>query len=390
MNTKYRILMISPQFKPIIGGYERSAERLSVELAKIGHSVTVLAERRNMAWPSREVFDGITLRRFWCLFKPGLHLATSLVSMATFLLCNAWRYQIYHVHQYGHHAAISIILGKILHHPVILKLTSTNQGGLSNRLKENPKLIQRVLIFLHKKVDACITTSSDAYNEALAFGIPAERIYLIGNGVNALEFSPCSDHEKLAKKKHLGIESELLILYVGRISDEKNPLGLLSAWASIKDEFRNARLVFVGDGPQFKLLRQKIEELDCVESVRLAGKTADVLSWYQIADMYVLPSKHEGLANTLLEAMSCELPIVSTRVSGSTDIFQRADIGELVNVGDTDELASGIRKLLLDNTRRKQCGSAAREIIRESYSLESIARETSNTYDTLLRTRKSS
>ena len=378
--------MVCPQFKPIIGGYERSAERLSAELVKMRHSVTVLTERRDMTWPAHELFDGIIIRRFWCHYKPKWHTITSLISLTFFFLFNARRYQVYHVHQYGLHAAISIIFGKILGRPVILKITNTKQDGLLNSLESYSIFIRRAIIFLHKNVDACIALSTDAYDEVLAFGIPKERIYLIGNGVNTTEFSPCSDQNKIANKKLLGVNSEYLILYVGRMIDGKNPLGLLSAWTQIKNEFKNTQLIFIGDGPQLELLQQKTVELGCSDSVRFLGKTKDVASWYQIADMYVLPSKFEGLANALLEAMSCALPIVSTRVSGSTDMFHKGDIGELVNVENNEELANGMRKLLLDDTRRKQCGQSARDVIVKHYSLEAVANSIASAYNKLLTT----
>ena len=75
-----RVLMISPQFRPLVGGYERAAERLSVALAEAGMRVVVIAERRDRAWPAVECIDGYEVRRLSCSYRRHLHVVTSLLS----------------------------------------------------------------------------------------------------------------------------------------------------------------------------------------------------------------------------------------------------------------------------------------------------------------------
>jgi glycosyltransferase involved in cell wall biosynthesis len=384
MRKNYKILMVCPQFSPLVGGYERAAERLSVELARTGHQVDIIAERRLKIWPKSELRGGTTVRRLWCIYRPGLHLITALVSYFAFLLFNAWRYQIIHIHQYGYHAALAIFFAKLFRRPVLLKLTSTGDQGVSKVLARFHGICRWLLIYLHRRVDACIVTSEEARKEALLFGIPEQRVALIGNGVDIVEFAPLSPAEKSNKKNQLQISAEQIVLYVGRMSPEKNALGLLEAWGRINSTFSNAILIYIGDGLEYELLQRRIAELNCEKSVLLMGNRSDVSSWYKIADIHVLPSWREGLSNTLLEAMSCQLPIVSTRVSGSIDIFARADVGQLVDVGDIEGLAMGVNCLLLDRDRRLKCGKEARQIIEELYSLKSIAQATSQIYNKLL------
>jgi glycosyltransferase involved in cell wall biosynthesis len=99
-----------------------------------------------------------------------------------------------------------------------------------------------------------------------------------------------------------------------------------------------------------------------------------------------LPSHHEGLSNSLLEAMSCGLPIVSTRVSGSEEILSQVDAGELVDVGDINGLAVAIRCLLLDASRRAACGARARAFVNASYSMRSVARAMIQLYERVIHT----
>ena len=93
------VLMIAPQFRPIIGGYERAAERLAIGLVKEGHHVDVVTERRDSAWPVLETLSGVRVRRLWCLPRRGLHVLTALGSLAWFLLREGRSYHVWHVHQ---------------------------------------------------------------------------------------------------------------------------------------------------------------------------------------------------------------------------------------------------------------------------------------------------
>ena len=81
-----RVLMISPEFRPIVGGYERAAERLSTALVEAGIRVVVIAERRDRAWPAIEAINGYEIRRLPCSYRRHLHTITSLLSFAGFLL----------------------------------------------------------------------------------------------------------------------------------------------------------------------------------------------------------------------------------------------------------------------------------------------------------------
>jgi glycosyltransferase involved in cell wall biosynthesis len=158
MKEALRILMISPQFRPIIGGYERAAERLSSALCRLGHSVTVITERHDKIWPRREVIDQVTVIRLWCAYRRGIHAATSLVSFASFLVVKGYRYHVFHVHQYGYHTALAVLMGRILRKPVVMKITNTAVDGIANLLATEHKF-HRTLVALHRAVDACIVTS---------------------------------------------------------------------------------------------------------------------------------------------------------------------------------------------------------------------------------------
>lgn len=382
MPDKFSVLMISPQFQPLVGGYERAAERLAIELASKGHTVTLVAERRNRQWPRTQTLKGVSVKRLWCAYRPGWHSITSFLSFLAFFLLYVRRFDVIHVHQYGHHAALAVALRRLSGKPVVLKLTSTAAQGIGAAIA-GKRISTGLGAMLHRRVSALIATSTTALEEAVRFGIARNRIRLIPNGIETNHFFPSPSTEKVTLKSKLGLKKPLTVLYCGRLSPAKNPAGLISAWSAIHRDLPDCELVLIGDGPLRLDLDDQIIRLGLSASARLIGYQAEVLPWYQAADVFALPSHHEGLSNSLLEALSCGLPVVSTRVSGSTDVFAEADVGELVEVGDIPGIAKALHGLLKDSGRRAACGTNARQYARAKCSIHAVAEATEDLYRAL-------
>jgi len=363
--------MISPQFRPIVGGYERAAERLSTALSQRGLKIVVITEQRDRKWPAVEQIDGYKIRRLPCLYQRYFHMISSLTSFFSFLLLKGRNFDVWHVHQYGLHAALSVVMGKLLGRPTVLKLTSSDAMGIEQSVRKS--IIGGILAFLHRQVSVCIAISEETRKEAIRFGIPPENVHLIPNGLDGRQFYPVSPEERTVARGALGMNCKCLVLYVGRLSPEKNPLGLLDAWAAIDSNVRSGVLLaLVGDGPEQDRIKARIKELKIADSVYLAGKRSDVERWYQAADIYVISSNREGLSNSMIEAMASGLPVVSTRVSGSSVILGYPASGLIVNVGDIKQLALAIELLLRDKSMRTQFGMNARKSFESRFSLKSV------------------
>ena len=366
------VLMISPQFHPLVGGYERAAERLSVALAQRGLRIVVITERRDRRWSAVEFVDGYEIRRLSCWYRRHFHALTSLLSFAGYLLWRGRDFAVWHVHQYGLHAALAVALGRLLGRPVVLKLTNSGSMGIERAMGKG--LAGWILADLHRRVNACLALSEETREEAIRFGIPQQRVHLIPNGVDGRQFHPVSAEERGTAQRALGLNCQRLVLYVGRLSPEKNPLGLLDAWAAIEPDMRaNTLLALVGDGPERNQVDAKVAELNLSESVYLAGQQSDMATWYQAADVYVMASHNEGLSNTMIEAMATGLPIVATRVSGSSILLELPAAGLVVDVGDMKRLAAAMALLLQDEPMRTQFGKNARQAFETHFSLDSLA-----------------
>jgi glycosyltransferase involved in cell wall biosynthesis len=365
-----RILMVCPQFRPLVGGYERAAERLSHGLIAEGHHVEVVTERRDPGWPKEEEDGGLRVRRLWCLYRPGLHTLTAVLALGLYLLLHARRFDVLHVHQYGWSAAMTSAIGALLARPVVLKLTNTGYMGISASLPGGPAgAISRAL---HRRISACIVTSERAAQEARKFGIPAERIHRVPNPLETQHFRPASDSEKAARRAEVGIGQGFLAVSAGRLSGEKNYSMLIEAWSRFAKQHEDVTLAILGDGPLHSELLQQIDASGVSDRLLLPGRIEDPLVWYQAADAYLLSSDIEGLSNSLMEAMGSGLAIVSTAVSGSEDVFAEAAVGELVPTGDPAAMAAAIEKLHADAKRRVGWGHAARQYAVDHYSLAAV------------------
>jgi glycosyltransferase involved in cell wall biosynthesis len=377
------VLMLSPQFRPLVGGYERAAERLSAALAEVGLRVVVITERRERTWPAMECIDGYEVRRLFCRYQRHLHGITSLISFGGFLLCHGRDFDVWHVHQYGYHAALAVALGKLLHRPVVLKLTSSAAAGLGNAVGRG--IAGCFWGVFHRRVDACLAVSEETREEAIRFGIPQKHIHLVPNGLDGRQFHPASPEERATARRALGLACERLVLYVGRLSAEKNPLGLLDAWAVVDTKAREgALLALVGDGPDWDQVRARARATNLAGSVHWAGERSDVATWYRAADVYVIPSHYEGLSNTMIEALACGLPVISTRVSGSSILLESPTAGIVVDVGDVLQLAGAMESLLQNAAMRTRLGENAQLRFESSFSLEILSKEIISLYGRLL------
>lgn len=364
--------MISPQFRPILGGYERAAERLALSLADRGNNVCILAERRNRAWPRKEFISRFILYRWWCIYRPHLHILSSVIGLAAELLLIGRRYDVWHVHQYGVHAIVAIIFGKLFGRPVVMKLTSSNEEGFSRMVAKTrmPRLMAATL----RRLDAVVALTRETRAEAIEFGIPAPRVHLLGNGVDVVTFAPSDEAARLAMKETLGLGTSAVVLYVGRLSAEKNPCGLLRAWSSVDNNLSDDwKLVMVGEGPEHPAIAALITDLGLTDQVIFTGRQDDVARWMRAADIYVLPSRNEGLSNSLLEAMASGLPVVATRVSGVLELVEETGAGLVVDVGDMHGLGRSLVRLARDPELRNDMGKRARRTIESRFAIASVA-----------------
>jgi len=195
-----------------------------------------------------------------------------------------------------------------------------------------------------------------------AFGV-------LPNGVDTVRYQPAMDTAAVRRELGLPLHSTVL-LSVGTLKEVKGHEVLLEAMQNLNGDAENVVLVLVGnDTLNGSLQRWAAEHLPGLD-VRFMGQQADVVPWYQAADVFVMPSLWEGSSNALLEAMSCGTAAIATRVGGNEDVIQDERTGLLVEAKDANELREAIRRMLADPGLRSRLAAAGRRDVHGRFSLE--------------------
>lgn len=152
---------------------------------------------------------------------------------------------------------------------------------------------------------------------------------------------------------------------VGRLMLQKNQYMMLEAFCKFQQNHPDYRLIIYGEGDYRPNLEQKIAELGLGQSVDLPGGIKDVPNHIKDAEIFVLSSDYEGMPNALIEAMCVGLPVISTAVSGATDLVIPEENGLLVDCGDVDALVIAMERMASDSELRKKTAQNASKLAEE-------------------------
>jgi glycosyltransferase involved in cell wall biosynthesis len=364
------ILLINSEFPPIGGGAGNASANIARGLAALGHTVTVVTARFGDL-PRRESFEGVRVHRIPALRRRqdrsgALEQLVFIFSASIWVLCAARRLKPQSTLAFFGvpSGAVAWIL-KLFHGiPYVVSLRGGDVPGFRPYdFRTFHKLIGPFLRVIWHQASAVVANSRGLRELAVAFdsriGIP-----VIPNGVDVARFD--------AKGRDW---SPPQILSAGRLVYQKGlDLGLraLSGLQDLEWEWRIA-----GDGPQMAALKLLARELGISERVIFLGWQAreDLTKWYHRSNLFLAPSRHEGMPNVVLEAMSSGLPVLATRIAGSEELVVNGETGLLVNPEDVDSLRDGLRGLLVEERTRERMGQASRRRVERDYSWENAARQ---------------
>ena len=378
-----RILMFSTYFPPQYSGAAKQAISLARHLQKRGHHVEFVTVK----WPGlpeRDTFDGFSVHRvemgrgtrhkefrlWWNLFK--------------FIHKKRHDFDIFHSH--GAYYTNSIVgpLAKVFYWKSLVKasLADNDLYGIKSSLAG----------YIHysflRKVDACIGISHDLQTEFISAGISPEKVYYMPNGVDTARFYPVGPEEKAALRKAFGLPLDRpVVLSIGVFDQRKNLGWLVENWVR-QDAFdTNAFLLVIGpqsredqDGALIASLKQMAAEKS--EILCLMDHVDEIEKLYRAADVFILPSKSEGMPNVVLEAIASGLPCVATRVSGILELIEEGKTGFTFAVNDVQGFHHALLNILNGNIRNM--GKRARERVKKEFSLPVIAERYERLYKKLL------
>ena len=195
----------------------------------------------------------------------------------------------------------------------------------------------------------------------------AESLTHYGDNVS-LGFTSLIKEKQIVSEKCFHESGTLELLTVCRISQEKGIEWALRAIALLKQLGILVNYTVVGDGPDLKRLLLLVDELGVGSEVRFVGAKpySEIVNYYQVADIFILPSYTEGVAKVLLEAMANRLPIVATKVGGTPWLLGHGDRGTLVEFGNHHAIAEAVLKFQDDHDFRLRSLSNATNFIMQN------------------------
>lgn len=398
------VLFLAPQFSPCVGGSEVAALREAQALRARGHDVRVLTIRWNATWPQEEMLEGVPVKRIGGLFLHGrLRVRFGAKWLAEALLwlellrCRR-TYEVIHVRLLGWTIRPTLVAAWMAGKPLIIRLSGAGNaqdagarsgvaprlyagtldpespflrvpfvptGGDINDLLASQWLAPWTLWLLRRRNVTFTAISTRIRSQLIQYGFRPEQIVLLPNGIDPDAYIATASQVR-ARAQRQG-SGPPLVLCIANYQYQKGPDILLHAWQNVHAFVPSARMLLVGTGELRDQLERLAGALGLSEYVQFIGPLEDVRLILARSDIFVLPSRHEGLPNALLEAMAAGLPCVATRVSGSEDLIVDGESGLLVPPEDPYALATALLLLLRDHERARAMGEAGRERVTQAF-----------------------
>ena len=260
------------------------------------------------------------------------------------------RYDIIHTHEYKSNA-----LAQLMRPWHSFTVVATAHGYNRTTLREAVYYGLERAIFRH--VATVVAPNRAMYDLARRLGVPASRVHVIHNGIVTADLTPPRRHDRSPRVQ---------LLYLGRLSREKDPQNAVHALARLVSDGHDAELALAGDGPERDDVIALADRLRLTDRVRLLGFVGDVMPLLGNADILVSPSRTECMPNTILEAMWARVPVAATDVGGVGEMVRDDTEARLCPPRDPDALARAVAELITDEPlARRLADNAHRRLINE-------------------------
>ncbi len=362
-----RIMIVTDQYPPMVGGVPTVTQRLAVDFANRGHHVWVVAP----SYGARDVHrieHNVRIHRFSSFEWPAYgDLRIPFLPILPFRrLLKKTDPDIIHIHSPVVLGNIAQIVAGGLRKPVI----ATNHYlpiNMSHSLSSDPffgKSFMNVsytyLVHFCNRCEYVTAPTMTALNLLYERGLRAPA-QAISNGIDLKKFSPGEPDEQLRQRFKLPRDRPL-ILSVNRLSQEKRIDVLIDATAKMT---RDAHVAIASTGPAEAELRAQVEQLNLKDRVTFLGfiSDADLVPLFRLADIFAIPSEAELQSLTTMEAMACGLPVAASDAYALPELVHHQENGFLFQRGNSDEVAQYLDMLVGDVALRKRMGAKSLEII---------------------------
>jgi len=250
---------------------------------------------------------------------------------------------------------------------------------------DKSSFFKKTIMLLAEKFTKCVTDiiivmNSLDYDIAKKHKLYKDNIYQInGMGINLSLFAPISYEHKLSlRQEHSLSKDDFILIYVAEFSKRKNQKFLLDSISKlVQNNYKNIKLLLLGDGKFLDELKIYTQELGINSNVIFTGYTKETCLYYQMSDICVSSSRSEGLPFNIMEAMSIGLPIVASNVKGHSDLVVSNQNGFLFEYDNIDGFCDYIKTIYEDKELQHKL-SIKSEALAKNYSLDAVLSNTVN------------
>jgi N-acetyl-alpha-D-glucosaminyl L-malate synthase BshA len=341
---------------PTYGGSGAVATELGIELADRGHEVHFISYAQPFRldhFRERIFFHEVEMDQYPLFEHPPYSLALAVAIHDT---ARKQELDLVHVHYAIPHATSAWIAEEMLRGEQDLKIVTTLHGTDITLVGLHPSF-QAITQFSILK-SAGLTCVSEFLKDRTVedFSVPRERIHVIPNFVDPEIFrrnkEPCH-------RATLAPHGERIIMHISNFRAVKRIPDVVEVFARLAAEVP-ARLVLVGDGPERPRAVERAEELGVSDQLLFLGKHQSVDELLACADLFLLPSKNESFGLAALEALSCGVPVIASKMGGLPELVTHGETGFLFPMGNVQEMADAGLSLLKDPDRWTRFSEAAR------------------------------
>lgn len=369
----------------IAGGAEKHMQLLARNLLRDGYSITVICSHSKTldAWCESMEQDAIRVIRLKVGHK---HDPRHYVLLKKIL--QQEKPDILHLHLWNPGACRYAFLAASSKESKEMKIISTEHDpfqlqGLKKSFKKGT----------FKKTNLTIAVSRSNGEQMLKWYPQIEgKVVVIHNGIDLEAFEQQLRHYSQQEKIKIRTElfqaksQDFIITTIAALHPRKGLLFLLDAFAKVRENLGtrdSLKLVIIGEGPQKKILEQKIRKLKLKETVVLLGYQENIPKILKSSDLFVLPSLKEAFGLVLLEAMAAQLPIIASNVGGIPEIIEDQKSGMLVEPGKSDLLAEKITMFIKNAPLRQKLAFLGYHRVKE-FDLKKMVQKTEEVYNSVL------
>lgn len=365
-----RILILNSEYPPIGGGAGNASANLARCLADLGHEVSVVTARFGDQ-PHLEKSTNLTVIRIPALRRKQ-DRSGALEQIVFILSASFWTLRLIRQLKpdvtlafFGvPSGAVTLFIKLVTKIPYVVSLRGGDVPGFRPYdFGTYHKLIAPLLRIIWKQASAIVANSNGLRELAVQFDARFE-IPVIPNGVDLELYR--TDARSAAMPR---------LFSVGRIVHQKGLDLAMHALAGLKELSWEWRIA--GDGPQLDALKLLAQKLGIADRVQFLGWQAreQLIEQYHWSNLFLFPSRHEGMPNAVLEAMASGLPVIASRIAGSEELVSNGETGFLFPSEDIEALRDALRKLISDTVLRQTMGNVARRHMEERYSWAATAKQ---------------